>query len=397
MSEQPIRTPAGMRSLMLSAWAGIFVFGIVMATLGAILPSLFERIQFNKSEAGNLFFFMNLAMLGMSVVFGPVVDRFGYRIFLALCCLLVAVSFFLFTIAPTYSLLVTAALFLGVGGGGLNGGSNALTSDLSPESRSAALNLLGIFFGFGALLIPFLIGTLLSSLGLHVILIVATVLSLIPFVLFILLRFPKAKQAQGFPMRRAARVIGHPLLWLCGFLLFFQSGNEFTVGGWISTYLNENFRFSRMSASLVLAGYWGAMMVGRLVVSRKLVRVLKNETLILSSAILALAGTTLVASAPSGILAAVGVVLAGFGFAAIFPTTLAIAGEAFSDLTGTAFSVIFMVALAGGMTAPWLVGKVAEVSGLRTGLVIPVVCSAMIIVLLLAIMGLRRRRNEPPV
>lgn len=397
MSEQPIRTPAGVRSLMLSAWAGIFVFGIVMATLGAILPSLFERIQFNKSEAGNLFFFMNLAMLGMSVVFGPVVDRFGYRIFLALCCLLVAVSFFLFTIAPTYSLLVTAALFLGVGGGGLNGGSNALTSDLSPESRSAALNLLGIFFGFGALLIPFLIGTLLSSLGLHVILIVATVLSLIPFVLFILLRFPKAKQAQGFPMRRAARVIGHPLLWLCGFLLFFQSGNEFTVGGWISTYLNENFRFSRMSASLVLAGYWGAMMVGRLVVSRKLVRVLKNETLILSSAILALAGTTLVASAPSGILAAVGVVLAGFGFAAIFPTTLAIAGEAFSDLTGTAFSVIFMVALAGGMTAPWLVGKVAEVSGLRTGLVIPVVCSAMIIVLLLAIMGLRRRRNEPPV
>jgi fucose permease len=392
--KEPRKTaPAGIRSLMFSAWAGIFVFGIVMAILGAILPSLFERIQFSKSEAGNLFFFMNLAMLGMSVVFGPVVDRFGYRIFLALCCLLVAVSFFLFTIAPSYSSLMAAALLLGIGGGGLNGGSNALTSDLNPESRSAALNSLGIFFGFGALLIPFLIGTLLGSLGLKVILIIATALSLIPFAFFLRLRFPAAKQAQGFPLRRAARVIGHPLLWLCGLLLFFQSGNEFTVGGWISTYLNENFRFSPMSASLVLAGYWGAMMVGRLIVSRKLVRIWKNETLILSSAVLALAGTAVVAAAPSGILAAVGVVLTGLGFAAIFPTTLAIAGEAFSELTGTAFSVIFMIALAGGMTAPWLAGKVANASGLRSGLIIPVVGCAMIILLQLAIIRTLRRSN----
>jgi fucose permease len=386
---RPAPKPAGVRSLMVSAWAGIFVFGIVMAVLGAILPSLFDRIQFSKSEAGNLFFFMNLAMLGMSVVFGPVVDRFGYRVFLALCCLLVAISFFLFTIAPTYSLLVTAALLLGFGGGGLNGGSNALTSDLSPESRSEALNLLGIFFGFGALLIPFLIGTLLSSLGLNVILVIATVLSLGPFALFLILRFPAAKQAQGFPLRRAARVIRSPLLWLCGFLLFFESGNEFTVGGWISTYLNENFRISSMSASLVLAGYWGAMMAGRLVVSKKLVRIWKNETLILSSAVLALVGTIVMSAAPSGGLAAAGVVLAGLGFAAIFPTTLAIAGEAFSELTGTAFSVIFMIALAGGMTAPWLAGKLAGSSGLRSALVIPVVGCAMIILLQLAIMRIR--------
>ena len=386
-------TPAGVRTLIYSAWAGIFVFGIVMAILGAILPSLFERIRFNKSEAGNLFFVMNLAMLGMSVVFGPVVDRFGYRILLAFSALLVAGAFLLFTVAPSYSILLAAALLLGLGGGGLNGGSNALTSDLNPERRSAALNLLGIFFGFGALLIPFLIGTLLGFLGINVILIIAATLSLIPFVIFLLLRFPQAKQAQGFPLRRAARVVRSPLLWLCGFLLFFQSGNEFTVGGWISTYLNENFRFSPMSAALILAAYWGGMMVGRLVVSRVLVRTMRNEALILSSAVLALAGTIIMAAAPSGLLASVGVVMTGLGFAAIFPTTLAVAGEAFADLTGTAFSVIFMVALAGGMTAPWLAGRVANASGLRSGFIIPVVGCAMIILIELAIIQLAGRKK----
>jgi len=386
--------PAGVRPLIFSAWAGIFVFGIVMAILGAILPSLFERIRFNKSEAGNLFFVMNLAMLGMSVVFGPVVDRFGYRIFLASSALLVALSFLLFTFAPSYSLLLAAAALLGVGGGGLNGGSNALTSDLNPESRSAALNLLGIFFGFGALLIPFLIGTLLGRLGLKAILGIAAFLSLIPVLFFLWLRFPAAKHAQGFPLRRAAQVMRSPLLWLCGFLLFFQSGNEFTVGGWISTYLNENFRFSPMSASLVLAAYWGAMMVGRLIVSRKLVRILKNETLILGSVVLALVGTIFMAAAPSGVLASVGVVLTGLGFAAIFPTTLAIAGEAFSELTGTAFSIIFMVALSGGMLAPWLAGKLANASGMRAGFIIPVVSCAMIIALLFAIVKTTARNNQ---
>jgi fucose permease len=177
---------------------------------------------------------------------------------------------------------------------------------------------------------------------------------------------------------------------LCGFLLFFESGNEFTVGGWVSTYLNENFHFSQMSASLVLAGYWGAMMIGRLVVSKKLAGLWKNETLILGSAILSLAGTALVTAATSGIMATAGVVLTGLGFAAIFPTTLAIAGEAFPELTGTAFSVIFMIALAGGMTAPWLAGKVANASGLRSGLIIPVIGSVMIILILLLI----KRRGQ---
>ncbi len=390
------REPVVIRRLIFSAWAGIFVFGLVMAILGAILPSLFGRIDFDKSEAGNLFFFMNLAMLGMAIVFGPIVDRFGYRIFLAVCALLVAISFLLFTLAPTYSFLVAAAVVLGIGGGGLNGGANALTSDLNPESRSAALNLLGIFFGFGALLIPLLIGTLLGILGLDTILVVATVLSLIPFAFFLLLRFPPAKQAQGFPLRRAALVVGSPLLWLCGLLLFFQSGNEFTVGGWISTYLNEHFRLSTAAASLVLSGYWGTIMLGRLIISRRLVKVLKNETLVLASAVLALAATSLVAAAPSGSLAAVGVVLTGLGFAAIFPTTLAVAGEVFADLTGTAFSVIFMIALAGGMTAPWLTGKVANASGLRTGLLIPVASCVMIILIQVLIMRTQRRRRPAP-
>lgn len=383
----------GVRPAMASACAGIFVFGIVMATLGAILPSLFTRIDFDKSEAGRLFFLMNLAMLAMSVVFGPVVDRFGYRAFLMACSLLVAGSFFLFLRASTYQSLVLAALLLGLGGGGLNGGSNALTSDLYPERRSAALNTLGIFFGFGAVAVPFFIGSLERSLGLDWILFGAMLLGLVPFALFLLFRFPEAKQAQGFPLGQAARIIRHPLLWICGFLLFFQSGSEFTVGGWVSSYLHEDRGLSTRTASFVLAGYWAAMMAGRLA-STRLVRRMKNETLILASALFSLGSAFLLvaASSPGG--ASLGSILLGLGFAAIFPTTLAVVGEAFPSLSGTAFSVVFVIALSGGMTAPWLAGKLAAAHSLRTGLSIPVANSAMILLMIVAIKK-RKKRGRP--
>jgi len=383
--------PSAAARLQASAWAGIFVFGIVMAILGAILPSLFERVGFGAGAAGNLFLTMNFAMLATTVFFGPLVDRFGFKSLLAVSAFLVALAFFLLSRAASYGLILAAAVVLGLGGGGLNGGANALTSDLHEgEKRGTALNVLGIFFGFGALSIPFLIGTLRELLGVPTILLIATALGLLPVVIYIVLPFPRAKQAQGFPIKEAARIARSPLLWLCAFILFFQSGNEFTAGGWISTYLQRTHGLGADAAALALAAYWAAIMAGRLLSSR-LVRRLRNETLILGSAALALAAAALMALAPSGAAAAAGAVLLGLGFAAIYPTTLAIVGGRFAALTGTAFSVAIAVGLVGGMLAPWLAGRIAEASSLRQGLVILVVNCAMIVVLTLAV---TRRTNK---
>ncbi len=390
--------PSAVARLQASAWAGIFVFGIVMAILGAILPSLFERIGFGAGAAGNLFLTMNFGMLVTTLFFGPLVDRFGFKAVLAVSALLVAAAFFLLSRASTYGLVLGAAVILGLGGGGLNGGTNALTSELHEgEKRGAALNVLGIFFGFGALSIPFLIGALRQVLDVPRILFLAAALSLAPFLVYVVLRFPRAKHAQGFPIRAAAGIAREPLLWLTALILFFQSANEFTVGGWISTYLQTAFGVGAGAAALILAAYWAAVMSGRFLSSR-LVRKVRGETLVFWSAVLALAAALLLALAPSGAAAGAGAVLIGFGFAAIYPTTLAIVGARFAAFTGTAFSVVIAVGLAGGMLAPWLAGKIAEASSLRRGLVIPIVNCAMIVLLtvLVARATGRRPKEERP-
>jgi fucose permease len=62
-----------------AAYAGMFVFGIVMALLGAILPALAGRLAFQVADIGRLFLVMNGAMLAVSLVLGLAMDRFGMK------------------------------------------------------------------------------------------------------------------------------------------------------------------------------------------------------------------------------------------------------------------------------------------------------------------------------
>ena len=85
----------------------------------------------------------------------------------------------------------------------VNGAANNLIADLhrDPMRKNAALNLLGIFFGFGAIFLPFTMGSLLRALGLAPILWIAAALTLVTTALSAPLAFPpphrREKSAAG--------------------------------------------------------------------------------------------------------------------------------------------------------------------------------------------------------
>src|SRR3569833_1529093 len=67
------------RALVAVCYLGMLAFGIVLTTLGAILPSLIARFGMSKTDAGALFVVMSFGILVGSLVFGPIVDRRGYK------------------------------------------------------------------------------------------------------------------------------------------------------------------------------------------------------------------------------------------------------------------------------------------------------------------------------
>jgi len=62
------------------------------------------------------------------------------------------------------------------------------------------------------------------------------------------------------------------------------------------------------------------------------------------------------------------VIALGAALAGIFPAVLGVAGSRFPAHSGTVFGVLFTMALAGGMTLPWVTGQAAAAWGLRPAL-----------------------------
>lgn len=349
------------------AYAGMFVFGIVMALLGAVMPLLTERLSLGLDDAGTLFLVTNAMMLAASLVVGPAMDRFGMKAPLALGAIAVAVALLGIARAARFGDLLPAVALLGFGGGALNASTNTLVADLhdDPQAKAAALNVLGVFFGFGALFLPFSLGVLLSRAGLPGVLAGAAGLCALTGALALALRFPAPKQAHGWPLARVGSFVRTPLVLALACLLFFQSGNEFVLGGYFATFATRELAMPIASASYLLAAYWAAIMISRLTLSRAVLR-FGADRIVLGGALLAAAGAVGVAVAQTPAVAVAAILLTGFALAGIFPTVLGIAGTAFRQHSGTVFGILFTVALTGGMTMPWIAGHLAERAGMRT-------------------------------
>ena len=349
------------------AFASIFVFGIVMALLGAVMPLLSARLALGLEEVATLFLVTNGAMLAASVVVGPAMDRYGMKPPLAIGTALVGAALVAIAWAPSMGVLLPALAGLGLGGGALNAGANTLVADLheDPVAKGSALNLLGVFFGVGALLLPFSVGALLASVGLPGLLAAGAALCGATTVAVLVLGFPPPHHAQGWPLANVGRFVAMPVVLTLAFLLFFQSGNEFVLGGYLTTFLTQDLAMPVERSSYLLAAYWASIMAGRLILSRGPLALVGAHTIVLGAAGLAAVGALAIGLAPSVAVAVAGVIFTGLALAGVYPTVLGIAGVRFREHSGTVFGILFTIGLAGGMTMPWLAGHMAAWAGLR--------------------------------
>lgn len=378
------------RALFVCACLGLLTFGIVLTTLGSVLPSIIERFGIDKAQAGTLFLLMTLGILAGSLVFGPLVDRYGHKGILLAATVLIFAGLEGIAFAPSLGLLRTAIVVIGFGGGIINGGTNALVADISSGERGANLNLLGVFFGVGAVGVPFVLATLTGQFSQSALIAGVGALVAVPLAVIAVTRFPAPKQPQGFPIAAAGGLLKDPLLLLMGLMLFLESGIEITVGGWTSTFVKEELAVAAEQALVLLSLYWLGMMLARIALGRILRRA-SHFSVLYTCLVIALAGAALLLTAHDVTVAAVGVFLLGVGFSAMFPTVLGFIGDRYAALSGTAFSLAIAMALVGGMLLPYITGVLGGKYGMRGSFVIVPVALVML-GLLLGVLS-RRLRN----
>ena len=126
---------ANRRVLLGLAAAAIFLFGIVMALLGAILLPLSQKLAFGSARAGDFFLVMNFGIFLALAASGAALDRFGTRPVLVACSALLGGGLWGLAAASSLAQVAVSAFTIGLAGGGLNTGSNTLVSDAYAEDR----------------------------------------------------------------------------------------------------------------------------------------------------------------------------------------------------------------------------------------------------------------------
>lgn len=352
------------RLVFWSACLGMLLFGIGLITLGAILPDLRIRHSLSAVEAGTLFSILPIGIMAGSLLFGPVCDRYGYRVLLAISAMLMFAGFEGLAFTHTAWILTMSVLLIGIGGGAINGATNAVVADISTTGKGADLSLLGVFFGIGALGMPLLLSVLKQSFDFQFIVATTGFIALAATILFLIVRFPPAKQAEGLSMKQIGPMVKDLTLLLIAFFLFFQSAFEGLINNWTTTYLMERVAAPQSAALMGLSAYIAGMTVMRLLIG-SIFRKLPGRTLLYTSFAITFVALVLFRLSGSMIPAAAGLFLLGAGIASGFPTMLGFVGNRYPHLSGTAFSFVFVIALLGNMLVNYSMGLVAENYGIK--------------------------------
>jgi len=335
--------------VFMASCAGLAFFGVTMLALGPILSQLGEGANALPAT-------LSIGIIIGTVIFGPVVDKFGYKWLLIAGSAMALLGIQGLANMKDMSLLHLSILMLGVGGGILNGETNALVAEIyDDKTRGGRLSLLGAFYCIGALLWTLLNYFIKDNFSLP--LNAVSVIMAVFIVFFLTISFPKSKPHTSISIPKMLGLLKYPSLLLFALLLFFQSGFEGITGNFTVRFLESTQGMTVSAATLSLTWFTIGMLIGRLPMGFLMNRLNPANTLYLYLTV-ALVGVTLLYLVcavfqfftPPTLWIYSATALIGFGAGATFPVTLTYLGGLFRELQGTAFSIAIFIALCGQFT-----------------------------------------------
>jgi len=371
--------------LIPAAILAIFVYGMIASVAGTIVPDVSKRFDLSPEQIGYVFLAQAVGLIIASVSVGPLLDNKGKKKGLLLGFVLIVTALFAVPNSTGYYMIMAFMLLLGLGGGIIVTAANALVSDISEERRASTLNLLNLFFGLGGLATPFIGANLLNHNTIALCYLIAG-LTAATLVLHILTPMPAPTGERGFKFAEAGALLGRPALFLLSLMLFLYVACEVGVWNWLPKHLEAQGIPAATALNILSLGFALGLLIGRVVVSRILIRV-PAPTVTLGAAILMSITTYGMLQTTDPTIATVMVFCAGVAMAPVFPTTLAMVGDAFPRMTATAMGIAITSGWIGLAVSSRIIGAIAgnDTTRIKTALLVLPAFSLLMILVNLAV------------
>jgi fucose permease len=181
-------------------------------------------------------------------------------------------------------------------------------------------------------------------------------------------------------------------IWVMGGVLFLYVGAEFGLGSWVASYAERAANAGTMTGAVVTAGYWGALMLGRLISGRLFAQGYPARVVLIGALAGALVASSVLALAGGSLSVAFAAAFCtGLCFGPIWPSAVTIAA---SGSTAGAPATMVTIGNAGGIFFPWVQGVVLVSAGSGRGIAFTAaLCLAMLLVTLTYSARFRRQRE----
>ncbi len=374
--------------ITVSYFSTVGVVGLVSGIAGPTLEPLAARTGVSLATIGLIVTMRSLGYLVGAMGSGVWVDRSVPHRFLAGALLVAALCIAAIPAISWFWLLLVVMTVLGWSLGGLDVAGNALILRTYRDRSGPYLNALHFFFGLGGLAAPFLVTLAVRSSGDFSWAYWAVALVPLPFAAIVSRSPapPKTEQPASSREPRGARLTV-PFVLAASFYLFYVGG-QIGLVSWLFVYVEE-YATSQV-ATYVLAGFWGAFSLFRLLgvpISR---RWDPKTILFVDFAIVVLAALPMMiwpGSRPALWISALGM---GGAHASIYATGIMLLAKR-APLSGQQMSAIVVLACTGNMIFPWLMGQLLGWVG---PLAVPGFSTAlMVVAFAISRRVVRRQRN----
>jgi FHS family L-fucose permease-like MFS transporter len=359
-----------------------FFWGFITVLNDILIPFLKDSFNLNYTQAMLVQFCFFGAYFIVSPFAGKLIDKVGYQQGIVLGLLTTAAGCVLFYPSAelnVYVLFLFAFFVLASGITILQVAANPYVAALGPDKTAASrLNLAQAANSLGTTVGPIIGAALIlgaatadASAVQGPYLILAALL-LVVAIMFRFIKLPRIASVEN-EENSDASVWNHRSLVLGALAIFLYVGGEVSIGSFLVNYFAESSigGLSHAEAGEMVAYYWGAAMIGRLVGAAAMNYVAPTKYLSLNALIAIV--MIIVSMNTTGSTAMWSILAVGFFNSIMFPTIFTLAVKGLGSLTSKGSGLVCQ-AIVGGALIPLVQGVAADMIGIQLSFIVPMLC-----------------------
>ncbi|USF25855.1 hypothetical protein N510_000771 [Firmicutes bacterium ASF500] len=357
-----------------------FVSGAASQPLGSFIPFLREQYGFSYDLSGVLLSCQSTGNLISVLLAGFLPIYLGRRRAILITSVWMAAAYLIFASGlGSPALFVAAFTMTGIARGGNSNFSNTMISTLPGDQATRGYNLLHGCFAVGALLSPLALVFCTNrwpGTGWRLVAALLALLCVSQLVVYAKMALPQENAG------RSVKTVDHSFLkvrqfWLGSAMLFFYISVEYAIVGWLVSYFQDTGVLSAGWSQMMNSLLWLVIFCGRMIGAAITGKVSRNKLLLVDGVgFFACFLVMFFSRTPS--LIVLGLMGVGLFMSTIYPTAFAFGSDCIrgNDL---GCSIMIFTGSAGGILTPALVGLVAEQAGIRAGMGLVAVFTALLL------------------